>query len=73
MGKTHTQEKVMALTMSIGDIRKSKEIPEEVKDLMVNLLSQFAVIEGQALGNIELAYRRGLHKGMGVATSKGPK
>ena len=45
--------------MDIGQIRESKEIPEEVKDLIITLISKLHSLEKQIAGSIELAYWRG--------------
>ena len=47
----------------IGGILRSEVIPSEVKDLMVSVISQLHNAEAAVVGNIELAYRRGLAKG----------
>ena len=54
----------------ITEIRASKEIPDEVKDLMITVISQMQIAEAQVVGNIELAYRRGLHVGMELKNEK---
>ncbi len=49
----------MSRGMDIGGIRESKDIPENVKDLIIELVSRLQSLERQVTGSIELAYRRG--------------
>ena len=49
--------------LSIQDVRESKKIPVEVKDLIVSLLQRLHTLENGIAGAIELAYRRGKQAG----------
>ena len=50
----------MAKILTIGQVMDSDVIPEEVKDLMVNVITRYQLMIGELLGSIELAYRRGV-------------
>lgn len=59
-------------------VRKSKEIPEEVKDLLAGrseydagLIYKMFMPISHAIGNMELAYRRGTDKRKRVKSLKG--
>ena len=48
-------------SVDLGKLRRSDVVPDEIKDLIIPIVTTVRELEGEIAGKIELAFRRGVY------------